>query len=137
MNRVMLDTNAYTAFKNGHPDVVGILQHADVIGMSVIVLGELISGFNIGSKHRKKNLAELNDFLSTPRVTIISIDSTTTSFYAQIYANLRRKGTPIPTNDLWIAASVLQQGHKICTFDKHFGFIENIMIATTIEDFLF
>lgn len=135
MRRVLLDTNAYTAFKNGHPDVIAILQHADIIGISVIVLGELIAGFNNGSKYHK-NLAELNTFLNTPRINIISIDVTTTSFYAQIYANLRLKGKPIPTNDLWIAASVLQQGYKICTFDKHFEYIENIMIATTLEEFL-
>lgn len=135
MKRILLDTNAYTAFKNGHPDVIDILQHADIIGFSVIVLGELIAGFNHGSKYRK-NLTELNAFLSSPRIAIFPIDATTTSFYAQLYANLRHKGKPIPTNDLWIAASVLQHGAKICTFDKHFGFIENIMIATSLEEFL-
>lgn len=135
MRHVLLDTNAYAAFKQGHDEIIKILQHADKISLSVIVLGELISGFTVGSKS-KKNLEELNEFLGTPRVNIFSVDETTTRFYATVYASLRRKGKPIPTNDLWIAATALQHGYKLCSFDAHFNAIENLVITTTLTDFL-
>lgn len=136
MKRILLDTNAYVAFKEGLPEIVAILQRADLIGISVIVLGELLAGFAVGSRYQK-NLTELHEFLTIPRVTLLPIDGDTPGFYAQVYANLRRKGKPIPTNDLWIAATALQQGYKICTFDKHFQVIDNVLIATTLEEFLF
>lgn len=135
MNRILLDTNAYTAFKQGEAGVLEILQHADLIGMSTIVLGELTAGFAAGSRH-KANLNELHQFLNTPRIAIFAVDEVTATYYARVYANLRQKGKPIPTNDLWIAATALQQGCKLCSFDAHFKTVENLVIATTINEFL-
>lgn len=135
MTHVLLDTNAYVAFKEGHQEVMAILQHAELIGLSIVVLGELVAGFTVGTKYQK-NMQELNAFLSTPRIRIFPIDETTTTFYAQIYANLRRKGNPIPSNDLWIAATTLQQGYQLCSFDKHFHNIENLIVVTQLNDFI-
>ena len=133
MKKVLLDTNAYAAFKNGHEDVIAILQQADIIGINSIVLGELTAVFMVGTKY-KKNLAELNEFLESPRINIFSINKETVGFYAIIYASLRKKGKPIPTNDLWIAASALQQGCKLCSFDKHFSTIENLVVITNVDE---
>lgn len=133
--RLLLDTNAYAAFKQGNENVIAILQHADTVGISTIVLGELISGFTVGTRTRE-NLAELNDFLNMPRVAIFPVDEATAGFYAQVYAGLRRKGKPIPTNDLWIAAQALQQGCKLCSFDRHFQAVDNLLISTTVEEFV-
>lgn len=135
MRQILLDTNAYVAFKQGHHDVKAILQHADSVGISVIVLGELSAGFHVGSKTRQ-NLHDLNEFLNTPRVNVLPIDEITASFYAKIYSVLRAKGKPIPTNDLWIAAACLQHGYKLCSFDAHFKVITNLIVATTLEEFL-
>lgn len=135
MNRLLLDTNAYAAFKQGHKEVLQILQHADLIGVSVIVLGELILGFSVGTK-LQKNLEELNQFMSTPRIEIFPVDQNTSTFYATVYSSLRRKGKPIPTNDLWIAATALQQGCKLCTFDTHFTSVDNLIVSTTLASFL-
>ena len=135
MKKILLDTNAYAAFKAGHPDVITILQYADIVGISVVVLAELTSGFLAGSKS-EKNLAELQEFLKSPRLRIFPVDETTVSFYAKIYATLRRKGRPIPTNDLWIAATALQQGCKLCSFDKHFQAIENLIVGANVEKLL-
>ncbi len=135
MNRILLDTNAYVAFKQGEASVLEILQHADLIGMSAIVLGELTAGFAAGSK-QKANLNELHLFLDTPRIAVFPVDEVTATYYARVYANLRLKGKPIPTNDLWIAATALQQGCKLCSFDVHFKAVENLVIATSINDFL-
>jgi len=135
VKKILLDTNAYAAFKSGHKDVLTILQHADVIGMSVIVLGELTSGFQAGSKY-KKNMAELTTFLASPRINVFNVDTTTVSFYAKIYSTLRKKGKPIPTNGLWIAATAMQQGCSLCSFDKHFQFVDNLVVVTTVGDLL-
>ncbi len=135
MKQLLLDTNAYAAFKQGHPDVLAILQHANLIGISTIVLGELIAGFTLGSR-TDKNLEELNNFLNTPRIKIFPIDETTASYYAKVYSTLRKKGKPIPTNDLWIAATALQHGCKLCSFDSNFKVVDNLLVATTLAEFL-
>lgn len=133
MKKILLDTNAYAAFKKGNQDILDILQHTDIVAMSTIVLGELTAGFLVGSKY-KKNIEELNEFLNSSRINIFSIDDSTVSFYAKIYASLRKKGKPVPTNDLWIAASTMQHGCKLCTFDQHFQVIENLVTITTLEE---
>ncbi len=135
MKKINLDTNAYSAFKIGNSDVLKILQHADKIAVSSIVLGELIAGFQTGTK-TKKNLSELTDFLTSPRIEILSIDEETADFYAKIYASLRKKGKPIPTNDLWIAANSLQHGYKLLSFDKHFQLIDNLIVVTAFLEFI-
>ena len=135
MRKILLDTNAYTAFKVGNQDILAILQHVDIVGISVVVLAELTTGFLAGSKY-EKNIAELNAFLDSPRLRIFSLDESTVAFYAKIYITLRQKGTPIPTNDLWIAATALQHGCKLCSFDKHFQAIENLIVGTTVEAIL-
>jgi tRNA(fMet)-specific endonuclease VapC len=133
---VLLDTNAYVAFKQGNKDVLNILQHADSIGISTIVLGELIAGFTFGSK-TKQNLQALQEFLKTPRIKMLPVDEVTATFYAHTYTHLRNKGKSISTNDLWIAAIALQYGYKLCSFDVHFKAVENLIVATTLEEFMF
>lgn len=71
-----------------------------------------------------------------PRIKIFPINEATIPFYAKVYASLRQKGKPIPSNDLWIAASALQQGCGLCSFDKHFQAVENLIVGTTIEGLL-
>lgn len=135
VRRILLDTNAYVAFKQGHQEVLAILQHADKIGMSTIVIGELVAGFHAGSKS-EKNLLELNDFLNTARIQVFPVDEATVTYYARVYVSLRRKGKPIPTNDLWIAATALQQGYVLLSFDAHFKVIDGLVLTHTLADFL-
>jgi predicted nucleic acid-binding protein len=118
-NKIMVDTSAYAAFLRGNPDVKLSLQQADEICLNPVVLGELIAGFLMG-KHERKNRTLLQDFLSSTRVKIVEIDEETSERYAVIANHLRIKGTPIPTNDLWIAASAMQHGLKVLTTDKHY-----------------
>jgi len=117
--KVMMDTSAYTAFLRGSPEVKEVVQQADEIVFNPVVLGELIAGFLMG-RNERKNRAILKDFLSSPRVIIAEIDEETSERYAVIVQSLRMKGTPIPTNDLWIAASAMQHGLKVLTTDKHY-----------------
>ena len=135
MKKILLDTNAYAAFKNGADDAIELIRLAENIGISVIVLGELLAGFVVGGREAQ-NRHELNDFLSSPRVSLLEIDDETTDYYATIFKQLRREGRPIPTNDLWIAATALQNGYAVFTYDKHFSAVNNLITCRRPNDIL-
>jgi tRNA(fMet)-specific endonuclease VapC len=118
-DRIMIDTSAYAAFLRGHPGIKLSFQRADEISLSPVVLGELLSGFMMG-KNERRNRSILRDFLSSARVNLLEIDEETSERYAVILYHLRTKGAPIPTNDVWIAASAMQYGLKVLTTDKHY-----------------
>lgn len=118
-SRVMFDTSAYSAFLKGNPGIKLSIQQADEIYFNPVVIGELLAGFMMG-KSEKKNISILQEFLSSPRVKLIDIDAETSERYAAIVNRLRKEGTPIPTNDLWIAASAMQHGLKVLTTDSHY-----------------
>jgi tRNA(fMet)-specific endonuclease VapC len=133
MRPILFDTNAYTAFKCAAPDIVEIVQHAELIGITPIVIGELLSGFDGGGNKAKQNRAELQTFLESPRIRFFNISLDTSHFFSQIYCSLKTKGKPIPTNDMWIAAQALEHGCVVCTFDKHFKYIEGIIYGSSTE----
>jgi predicted nucleic acid-binding protein len=96
-----------------------------LIQVNPIVLGELRAGFLHGSR-LAENLAELAQFLASPRVDTVAIEDETAERYALIFDSLRRVGGPIPTNDIWIAASALQFGTVLVTTDPHFGRVAQV-----------
>jgi len=126
-HKVMLDTSAYSAFLRGNGEIKQGLQEADEIYLNAVVLGELYSGFAQGSRE-KKNREILRDFLSSPRIQIAALDEETAERYAAIITYLRSKGTPIPTNDLWIAATTMQYGLKLLTTDGHYRAVPQIIV---------
>jgi predicted nucleic acid-binding protein len=132
---IAIDTNAYVAFKRGEPAIVDVLRHATEIIVSVTVLGELLAGFAAGSRQRE-NRGELTPFLDSPRVKVVACGSTTADFYGMVYASLRRQGQPIPTNDLWIAASCLEHGLALLTLDEHFQHVGGLRVGSRLESFL-
>lgn len=125
--KLALDTNAYREAADGKPRVVELLRRADEIHVPFVVLGELRAGFAAGSVG-KKNEARLTEFLGSPRVRVLLADEQTTQAYAALFAQLRRQGTPIPTNDLWIAALATQHGLPLLTSDRHFSHLPQILI---------
>ncbi|HWQ68987.1 MAG TPA: type II toxin-antitoxin system VapC family toxin [Patescibacteria group bacterium] len=127
MMRVLVDTSAYSAFMRGHPEVKLAIQRADQIYLSPVILGELLAGFIRGGR-QKKNQKELQAFLESPRVTLVSVDEETAERYAVILNALWRAGTPIPTNDIWIAASAMQHGLHLLTTDPHYRKIVHIIV---------
>ena len=128
MRRILLDTSAYSAFMRGHDDIRTILQEAEDITLTPVVLGELYAGFARG-RHRRKNERELHLFLSSPRVHLVSIDDETAERYAVILNSLRAAGTPVPTNDIWIAASATQYGVAVVTTDEHYEKVRQVILA--------
>lgn len=126
--RLALDTNAYGAAVRGEPRAVALLRAADRLVVPFVVLAELRAGFAAGTAGRR-NEAVLTRFLDAPRVVVQYADEQTTHHHATVWAQLRRAGTPIPTNDLWIAALVLQHDLVLLTSDRHFDHVPQIARA--------
>jgi tRNA(fMet)-specific endonuclease VapC len=124
--KLILDTSAYVGFKLGYPELVEYLTRADTLLVSPIVLGELMFGFRNGSRFNQ-NMEELNLFLSHKAVEIIHLTEITSDRYARIAAQLKRQGTPIPSNDIWIAAQTMETGAELITMDTHFDKISGIV----------
>ena len=131
MKLLLIDTNVYAAFKDGVPAAVDELRRAERIGLCTPVLGELYGGFRYGTQEAR-NVEELEEFLDTPRVVVFGADETTAQFYAHIHANLRRSGRPIPTNDMWIAATAMQHGFAVCSYDVHFESVDGLMFLRPV-----
>lgn len=127
MKRILIDTNVYASFKRSETVAVNELRRSEYIGINVVVLGEILSGFK-GGKREKQNIEELNLFLDSPRVHLLQIDEETAEFYAVIYWDLRRKGKPVPSNDMWVAASAMKHGLALFTFDEHFNNINVLLL---------
>jgi tRNA(fMet)-specific endonuclease VapC len=117
--RLALDTNRYTDLCRGEAFVVETVEQADEVWLPFIVLGELRAGFAVGSQGAR-NEAVLRRFLLKPGVGILYAGEQTTHHYANVYRQLRKQGTPIPTNDMWIAALVLEHSLVLCARDVHF-----------------
>lgn len=117
--RIALDTNRYADFSNAVEEVVQIIREAERIFLPFITLAELRAGFLCGKRSRQ-NEALLTRFLHSPRVEVLYADDQTTHHYARLFYQLRRQGTPIPTNDIWIAALVVEHDLILCARDRHF-----------------
>jgi tRNA(fMet)-specific endonuclease VapC len=124
--KIGLDTNAYSDFMRGYSERVSVLRTARQIFVPLIVLAELRAGFAAGNREAT-NAAKLQQFLSSSRVFVLQPDEQTTYHYAQLYLQLRKKAVAIPTNDLWIAALVVQHRLVLCTSDAHFQQIPQVV----------
>jgi tRNA(fMet)-specific endonuclease VapC len=127
--KIMLDTSAYVGFKRNAVEAVEIIVKAELIIFSPVVMGELMFGFRNGTRF-KENMDDLDRFLKHEVVDLLPIGKITSDRYSRIAVKLRQQGTPIPTNDIWIAAQAIEQGAELITSDQHFdkinGFVYTI-----------
>ena len=126
MKRILLDTSAYLAYMRGHAEAGYLISEAGEIYLNAIVLGELFKAFLHG-RRREGNRADFDRFVESPRINIVEIDEITAERYAVISETLREAGTPISPNDVWIAASALQHGLEILTFDSDFQKVPQVI----------
>jgi tRNA(fMet)-specific endonuclease VapC len=129
--KLIVDTSAYAAFKRNHQRVVEALLQADQVLVSPIVLGELYFGFRNGSRY-EKNVSELNAFVACSPVQIIPINEITADRYSRVVWELKQRGAPIPTNDIWLAAQAMEHGAELLTFDRHFEYVPGL-VRTVFE----
>ena len=124
--KILLDTSAYVGFKRNVTDVVEAIVKSELILFSPVVLGELMFGFRSGTRF-KENMQDLDMFLSHEVVELLQIGKITSDRYSRIAAQLKRQGTPIPTNDIWIAAQTMEHGAELITSDQHFEKINGLV----------
>ncbi len=127
MNRILIDTNIYSLALRGETSVIATLRQVNHIGISTISIGELLSGFKGGNKEQE-NRKQLGQFLDSPRVCLYAVDENSAEYYSSTLNQLKKQRTPIPTNDIWIAATALQNGLPLYTFDKHFSHITGLLL---------
>ena len=119
MKKVLLDTNAYAALLRGDDKVLSAIGKADTLYMSAIVLGELFAGFRGGNRFAE-NRKILERFLDCPHVALLSAGMETADVFGVIKQKLKEQGSPIPINDVWIAAHAMETGAVLLTYDKYF-----------------
>ena len=124
--KILLDTSAYVGFKRNITEVVEIIVKSEIILFSPVVLGELMFGFRSGTKF-KKNMYDLNEFVNHDVVELLDMGKITSDRYSRIATQLKQQGTPIPTNDIWIAAQSIEHGAELITSDQHFEKISGLV----------
>ena len=126
--RLVLDTSAYSHLRAGHVQVLDLVADAAVVVIPVTVLGELEAGFELG-RRTQENRRVLAEFLDEPFASVLDVTATTVRYYARIIASLRRAGTPIPVNDVWIAAAAMECNGHLLTFDRDFRRIMDLELT--------
>jgi tRNA(fMet)-specific endonuclease VapC len=124
--RIAVDTNGYVDLCKGVVETVELLETAEEVVLPFVVLGELRAGFLLG-RRQVDNERALNRFLLKDGVEILYADDQTTHHYASVFRQLRKQGTPIPTNDMWLAALVLQHNLALHARDKHFDHLPQLV----------
>ncbi len=125
--KVLIDTNVYSHGMRGEPACADLLQSADEIVLSPIVVGELYFGFRHGNKE-ERNRDQFARFLDSSRVAMTSVTERTSEYFALVATQLKDTGTPIPTNDIWIAASAMELGLHLATLDSHFHYVKGLLL---------
>ena len=123
--KILLDTNRYRDFCEGSKEALDVLQRARRVYLPFVVLAELRAGFLCGTLARQ-NEKSLTVFLNSPRVRVLLADEETTHHFARVFAQLRLQGTPIPVNDIWIAALAVQHDLLLFSRDRHFDCLPQV-----------
>ena len=131
--RALLDSGAYSGFMSGSHRVREIVQDAEQILMSAVVVGELLYGFRQGQR-LEQSLAELRSFLDRPYVAFVPVGPVTADRYSRIMASLRARGRPIPTNDVWVAAHAMETGADLVSADSHFEHVDQVVWVNATSD---
>ncbi|MEL7555386.1 MAG: type II toxin-antitoxin system VapC family toxin [bacterium] len=132
MTKIILDTNAYSAFMGGDKKVFDYIVESEIVYISTIVIGELFAGFYRGerlSQHRE----ELRAFLDKDGVEVIDVSIETAEIFGEIKASLSKEGKMIPLNDIWIAAHSVETGAKLISYDTHFKSICGLRVWNVLQ----
>lgn len=129
MIRLCLDTSGYSRLMRGQRSLQDRLESADEVLLPVTVLGELYAGFRHGHQEQE-NLSLLAAFRAQPGVVVLDTTDNVSQRYATVVSLLKRQGTPIPTNDIWIAAAALENGGRLVAYDSHFENVPGLIVES-------
>ena len=131
--KLLLDSNAYSAFMRGNRQVLDLVRTAEEVLFSAIVVGEQLFGFRQGTRF-ERNLEELRSFLQRPYVSLVPVGPVTADRYSRIMTSLKAQGRPVPTNDVWIAAHAMETGADLVSADSHFEYVDGIAWVPVREE---
>lgn len=131
MGRILIDTNVLIRFFRGDEPLSEQIERAEAVVVHPIVYAEYISGLNENTKGGRMLRKQIEAFLDAPSVTLAHMTLGAAVYYSKIYRYLKQMGKMIPQNDIWLAASALENGYGIATHDRHFGLIPmlNLMLS--------
>jgi tRNA(fMet)-specific endonuclease VapC len=132
MKKILIDTNAYASFLAGDRAVLDALAETETVYLSIFVLGELYAGFKAGNREIE-NIAILKKFISKPTVSILDANNETAEIFGMLKSALKSAGTPLPINDVWIAAHAMEIGAVIVTYDRHFARVPGIRLWSGVS----
>jgi tRNA(fMet)-specific endonuclease VapC len=124
--RVAVDTSRYVDLCRGVVETIELLESAEALVLPFVVVAELRAGFAQG-RREAENERTLRQLLLKDGVHVFYADEQTTHHYASVYRQLRRQGTPIPTNDIWVAALALQHNLALHARDRHFDHLGQLV----------
>ena len=124
--RVCLDTNAYSSLRRGNERLLALLNECDEILVPAATCAELTYGFLRGGK-LNENESLLNAFLQEERVSYQPVTRAIAERWGYVKASLAKNGTPIPENDIWIAATALETGARLLSYDSHFDSVGGLI----------
>ncbi len=127
MKKVLIDTSSYSHLLRGDEKVLFAISKADVVHMSVFVIGELHAGFKGGARELE-NKELLNQFVERTTVHVLNATTETAEIFGQLKHDLKTAGTPVPINDIWIASHAIETGSVIVTYDNHFKSIKGLRL---------
>ncbi len=133
MKKILLDTNAYASLLAGDEAVLEALSTADLVFMSVMVIGELLTGFR-GGNREQANRDNLDAFLRRSPVRTLAVSRATAEVFAVVKHQLKRAGSPIPLNDVWIAAQTIESGAWLVTYDGHFKAVAGLLLWGVLQE---
>ena len=118
---LLLDANAIISlFDGSDPELERVLCDAEELIVPVVAYAEVVAGTESGTKRAKATIDALSTLMSMPNTRLLPVSEATVRYYSKTYNLLKKNGTPIPTNDIWIAASTLEAGGALFTHDRHF-----------------
>lgn len=129
MNAAVIDTNVLIECFQNNQSISEAISLYDRILICPAVLGEFKAGIDVNTRRGKKVKALLDEFLDDPAVAIVPCTDETADYYARIFRTLKDNGTPLPTNDMWIAAAALEHGAAVLSSDGHFSHVPMLKLA--------
>lgn len=129
MASVLVDTNVLIRYFRGDEPFAELIESAESVVVHPVVYAEYLNGLDESKKGGKLLRRRLEEFLDAPPVALVNISTTTSLYYSKIYKALKNSGRMIPQNDIWIAASAIENGYILATHDEHFSQIPMLRLV--------